>query len=273
MAGEKAGVVSKRSRSGRPRAKVCEASLVDSALGKFVELVLNARCGQGSEPCSGRRESTPHARAARDCTLAADEGLRCAGTKRSLRRGATSATYLRRLRTPPTRRKMTGLSVWYDPDCRPAAAIRTPWRNGLIVALSCQHCGRKFSQQAHERHVKHCGNTKARPKTLMRCASNVPPDLLFWVHWPQFDCREQGRRARRRPQAVSLAAVHCANAKTLASPRSIFIPSLAAPPGAAGAPGHMLAARRAPRPSAPVLHRRPTAQAAARRPPASRPRL
>lgn len=190
-----------------------------------------------------------------------------------MRRGATSATYLRRLRTPPTRRKMTGLSVWYDPDCRPAAAIRIPWRNGLIVALSCQHCGRKFSQQAHERHVKHCGNTKARPKTLMRCASNVPPDLLFWVHWPQFDCREQGRRARRRPQAVSLAAVHCANAKTLASPRSIFIPSLAAPPGAAGAPGHMLAARRAPRPSAPVLHRRPTAQAAARRPPASRPRL
>ena len=179
MAGEKAGVVSKRSRSGRPRAKVCEASWLIRLSGSLLSTQC-ARCGQGSEPCSSRRESTPHARAARDCTLAADEGLRCAGTKRSLRRGATSATYLRRLWTPPTRRKMTGLSVWYDPDRRPAAAI--PWRNGLIVALSCQHCGRKFNQQAHERHIKHCSNTKARPKTLMRCASNVPPDLFFWVH-------------------------------------------------------------------------------------------
>lgn len=179
MAGEKAGAVSKRSRSGRPRAKVCEASRVDSALREVCWVRTQCvRCGQGSEPCSGRRESTPHARAARDCTPA-DEGLRCAGTKRSLRRGATSATCLRRPWTPPTRRKMTGLSVWYDPDRRPAAVI--PGRNGLIVAMSCQHCGRKFSQQAHERHVKHCGNTKARPKTLMRCAPNVP-DLLSLVH-------------------------------------------------------------------------------------------
>ena len=34
--------------------------------------------------------------------------------------------------------------------------------------IECQSCGRKFNQQAHERHVQHCSNTKARPTRLMR---------------------------------------------------------------------------------------------------------